>query len=178
MSKQLKELVKIIQAKRGGWTVEDVAKSVGYSRVHLTRLYTEGDTSDVEDLLRNRHADVLQNVPLSAGAWMQEKALKGSEEHFRTKYLRRIEKENEQLQKDKERLHKLLEDNQEIIKTNLTMLLALAKTLSARQIAIGETTLQSLERLEKKKRDSLVVASDKIIDQIQEGTYARSSVPG
>jgi hypothetical protein len=64
MSKTLREIVKEIQFAKD-WTVEDVAKSIGYSRVHLTKEMSKGDNSELKKLLLSKHADTLQNVSRS-----------------------------------------------------------------------------------------------------------------
>lgn len=61
MSKTLEDYVKELQFKKK-WTVEQVAKSIGYSRVHLTKEMKKGDNADLKRLLLDKHSDTLQNV--------------------------------------------------------------------------------------------------------------------
>lgn len=65
MSNTLKQIVKNIQFVKG-WSIEQVAQSIGYSRVHLNKAMnsTEGN-GELEELLRVKHGEILQNV--SAG---------------------------------------------------------------------------------------------------------------
>jgi hypothetical protein len=186
VSKKLKELVKIIQAKKE-WTVEDVAKSVGYSRVQLSRLMNQDESSDIESLLEEKHSALIQNVSPAATligrADVKQKSLPLDE--WQAKYLAQVERENEQLRKDKEdlkrdkaTLEKLVQDNQKIISISLRSLEALSKTLSVRQLAVGKTVLQSLERLEKKKPGSLIAASDKEVEEIEREMYVHDTAAG
>ncbi len=62
MSKRLKEIVKIIQAKRG-WTQEEVAKSIKYSAVQMSRLINSPAKHEVEEILIKKFPELLQNVP-------------------------------------------------------------------------------------------------------------------
>lgn len=61
MSKELRNLVKKIQFLKN-WTAEQVAKSVGYSRVHLQREMKKEETSELEAMLKEKHSAVLQNA--------------------------------------------------------------------------------------------------------------------
>lgn len=61
MSNILKDLVKEIQFRKN-WTIEQVANSIHYSRVHLNREMKAGSNQELIDLLRSTHRDVLQNV--------------------------------------------------------------------------------------------------------------------
>ena len=56
----LRELVEEIQFKKR-WTIEKVAASIGYSRVHLSK-EMKRPTSPLLKLLREKHNDILQNV--------------------------------------------------------------------------------------------------------------------
>lgn len=71
MSKELRNLVKKIQFLKN-WTAEEVAKSVGYSRVHLQREMKKEEPSELEAILKAKHNDVLQ----SASNALLEKKLK------------------------------------------------------------------------------------------------------
>lgn len=61
MSKELHQMVKKIQFERN-LTIEEVAESVGYSRVHLQREMKRDGPSPVIDILRNKYKEVIQNV--------------------------------------------------------------------------------------------------------------------
>lgn len=61
MSKELRNLVKKIQFLKN-WTAEEVAKSVGYSRVHLQREMKKQETSELEAMLKEKHHALLQNA--------------------------------------------------------------------------------------------------------------------
>lgn len=66
MSKELRQMVKKIQFERG-LTIEEVAESVKYSRVHLQReMKKEGD-SPVIDILKEKYRGVLHNVSQASG---------------------------------------------------------------------------------------------------------------
>lgn len=65
MSNRLREIVKIVQLKKK-WTLEQVAKSISYSRVHLGRLMKADAYHEVEDILAKKYADLLQNATLPA----------------------------------------------------------------------------------------------------------------
>lgn len=81
MSNSLKEIVKFVQLKNG-WTLEQVAKSVGYSRVHLTRLMKEKKKSDVEDMILKKHASLFQNDTFPKSGALIIKTEKPSEKDF------------------------------------------------------------------------------------------------
>jgi AraC-like DNA-binding protein len=61
MSKTLRDIVKEIQFAKD-WTIEQVAKSIGYSRVHLTKEMAKGDNNELKTLLIDHHREILQNV--------------------------------------------------------------------------------------------------------------------
>lgn len=88
-------------------------------------------------------------------------------EDFQSKYIKQLEKENSYLQ--------------EIVKTNLNLVLATVRTISVRQRAVGEVVLDSLERLEseikpkKKSSGAFVGAADRNIDQIEREAFARGN---
>lgn len=81
MSNSLKEIVKFVQLKMG-WNLDQVAKSIGYSRVHLTRLMKEKKKSDVEDLILKKHSALFQNETLPGGGTLVIKTEKPSEKDF------------------------------------------------------------------------------------------------
>jgi transcriptional regulator with XRE-family HTH domain len=87
---------------------------------------------------------------------------------YQTKYILQLEKENQYLQ--------------DIVKTNLTLVLATVRTLSVRQRAVSEVILDSLERLElevkpkKKAAGAFVELADRNIDQIEREAHAYDSV--
>lgn len=58
---KLREIVKEIQYKKK-MTVEQVAESIGYSRVHLTKEMKKGENGPLLKLLLDKHGDILQNV--------------------------------------------------------------------------------------------------------------------
>lgn len=62
MSNGLKELVTEIKFKGKYPSIEAVAQTIGYSRVHLNNEMAKPEKSDLEDLLRARHKDILQSV--------------------------------------------------------------------------------------------------------------------
>ena len=64
MSKNLKEIVKKIQFLKD-WTVEEVAQSIGYSRVHLSKEMKRGENDLLRNLLLETHKEILQNVSLN-----------------------------------------------------------------------------------------------------------------
>ena len=56
MTKSLRYIVKEIQLKRG-WTVEQVAESIGYSRVHLTReMQKKNENESLKQILIKEHS--------------------------------------------------------------------------------------------------------------------------
>lgn len=61
MSKELKEIVKKIQFAKD-WSMEQVASSIDYSRVHLAREIKKKEKSELEDKLIEKHKDVLHVV--------------------------------------------------------------------------------------------------------------------
>jgi len=64
MSNTLKQIVKNIQFVKG-WSIEQVAQSIGYSRVHLNKAMNSADgNGEMEELLKVKHEDILQNVSL------------------------------------------------------------------------------------------------------------------
>lgn len=61
MSKTLREIVKEIQFKHK-LTVEEVATSIGYSRVHLTKEMAKTGGSPLADLLLSKYKDIIQPI--------------------------------------------------------------------------------------------------------------------
>jgi transcriptional regulator with XRE-family HTH domain len=61
LAKSLKDIVKEIQFRKN-WTVEQVAGSIGYSRVHLTKEMSKGNNPSLIKLLFEKHNAALQNV--------------------------------------------------------------------------------------------------------------------
>lgn len=61
MSKELIQMVKKIQFEKE-LTIDEVAKSINYSRVHLQREMKKEGSSPVIDILRNKYKEVIQNV--------------------------------------------------------------------------------------------------------------------
>ena len=61
MSKRLRQIVKKLQFEYN-WTVEKVAQSVGYSRVHLTREMKKDDSTEIEKVFEVKYGDMIQNV--------------------------------------------------------------------------------------------------------------------
>lgn len=161
LSNRLKEISKIIQAKKG-WNLDELAKSIGYSRGHLTRLFKEEDTREIEKTLSEKYSDLLQNEIFTLGFHLgKQKSPEESEDSYRAKYIKKLEEENALL-------IELVKSNNEIIKTNLTLVLATVRTISVRQEATGGVALESLARLEKRKDEkSLVVEGDMRRGQIE-----------
>ena len=60
MSNKLREYVKKIQFDKD-WTIEEVAKSIGYSRVHLTKEMKKESSPDIERILFEKHRSILQS---------------------------------------------------------------------------------------------------------------------
>lgn len=58
---KLKDLVKEIQFRKD-LTIEQIAESIGYSRVHLTKEIKKGGNKTLEDLLLKKYNEILQNV--------------------------------------------------------------------------------------------------------------------
>ena len=59
MAKTLRYIVKEIQLKRN-WTVEEVAESIGYSRVHLTReMQKKTENETLKQILLKEHNNIL-----------------------------------------------------------------------------------------------------------------------
>lgn len=79
-----------------------------------------------------------------------------------------VDRERKALQDDKVFL-------QDLIKTNLTLVLGTARTISARQIAAGKVILGSLERLEGVDPETLQKEVDKEIGQIEREAYTHGS---
>lgn len=61
MSKKLRRIVKKIQYDND-WTIEEVAQSVGYSRVHLQREMKKQDSLEMEKVFEDKFGTVLQSV--------------------------------------------------------------------------------------------------------------------
>lgn len=61
MSKTLREIVKEIQFKHN-LTVEEVAFSIGYSRVHLTKEMAKTGGSLLTNMLLSKYKDVIQSI--------------------------------------------------------------------------------------------------------------------
>jgi transcriptional regulator with XRE-family HTH domain len=172
LSNRLREISKIVQAKKG-WTLGEVAESIGYSRGHLTRLFKDDNTEAVEKLLFEKHKGLLQNDVLFA--LPHHGSIKNpaeTEDSYRAKYIRKLEDDNALLTE-------LIKSNQEIIKNNLTVVLATVRTISVRQEATGTVALESLARLEKKKNEHVLVDEvDKRTVQIETAAYTHGNAVG
>ena len=59
MSNKLSQLVKDIKYKTDK-TIEQIAESIGYSRVHLGREMKKEESPAIEELLNEKYRDVLQ----------------------------------------------------------------------------------------------------------------------
>jgi hypothetical protein len=92
-----------------------------------------------------------------------------------------LKKERQARQTSEERERKALEHDkallEDIIRTNLTMVLASLKTIGVRQEADGETILRSLERIEGTKEGELTGESDNRRAQIEKEWRGRGNVP-
>ena len=91
----------------------------------------------------------------------------GTPPDYQAKYIGQLEKENKYLQ--------------DIVQTNLTLVLATVRTLSVRQQGVGSVILDSLEELssevkpKKKSGGALVALADRRIDQIEREAFARGN---
>ena len=97
MHKTLRHIVSEIKFHKS-WTVEQVAKSIGYSRVHLQKeMNKKEDNEHLKEKLYDAHKEILQNV--SRGT--DEKRLNTSanfsraEVDYKEKYIAILEKQNE-----------------------------------------------------------------------------------
>lgn len=82
-SKTLKEIVKEIQHKKE-WTIEQVAISIGYSRVHLTKEMKKGTNDVLAAALIEKHGAILQNVTFEK--LQDEKPASASSKDYRLAY--------------------------------------------------------------------------------------------
>lgn len=163
MSKELKEIVKKLQFEKD-WTIEQVAESVGYSRVHLQREIKKSTKSELEAILISKHKDVLQNVT--------EKALPANGYTITLEdYIREIKAHNKFLQD-------LLISKVDKIDTNLSTTLGGVLQLSLHVESAREVALRSLARLEKKPQDALKNEADKIVLQLMKEHRKQDSFSG
>lgn len=92
MSNRIKEIVKQIQFKND-WTVAQVAESIGYSRVHLTRAIKEG-SDFVEKALMDKHRSVfVDQIAETVQTIAQEEAT----EYYKQQYLDLLKSTNDTL---------------------------------------------------------------------------------
>lgn len=101
MSKKLTEIVKKLQFLKD-WTIEDVAKSIGYSRVHLTKEMKKSESSNLEELLLVKHHGILQNDSKNKTDILQNDSKKGisSDNVYKDEYIQSL-KDQIQILKEK-----------------------------------------------------------------------------
>lgn len=89
MSKTLRDIVKEIQFAKD-WTIEEVAKSIGYSRVHLTKEMAKGNNNELKKLLIEEHSGILQNVSNKPGGKFNNINLSIDKDEFQREVLEQI----------------------------------------------------------------------------------------
>ncbi len=92
MSNRIKEIVRQIQYKND-WTVAQVAESIGYSRVHLTRAIKEGSDS-VEKALMDKHRSIFID---QIAETVHNIASEQESEYYKQQYLDLLKSTNETL---------------------------------------------------------------------------------
>jgi len=154
------------ELKAGGYTRAKIEQDLNYSDKYITQQLAKGGNERLLLALRRYR----NNIPAHKVAKSNPGGDLQSQDDYMNKYIRQLERENSYLQ--------------ELIQTNLTLVLATVRTLSVRQRAVGEVVLHSLERIEKKTSaqslkatGTLVSASDMRIDQIEREAFARDNDP-
>lgn len=145
--------------KKRGHSMADVSQLIGIKSDKIYKWEKGTKPSDPEDLAKIK--DYISGGPAERANPVLENTQKSPEEDFRAKYIKQIEKENQFLQN--------------LVTTNLTLVLATVRTISIRQEATGGVVLESLARIEKKPEAALVAAGDKRRDQIMRDAHARGS---
>lgn len=148
----------------------EIVEKLGSSRGQVSN-YVNGRAPASENF-RNSFEKAF-NLKLSEFAMPQDQnGPVDAEDSYRAKYIKKLEDDNDLLTE-------LIRDNQEIIKNNLTLVLATVRTISVRQEANGNVALESLARLEKKKDEkALVDEADKRTVQIETAVYAHGNPVG
>jgi DNA-binding phage protein len=142
--------------------ITDVARETGIPKDRIYKWIQQGNNPKAAD---EKALELWINLHFSdVKAGSEAKKNPDDAEDFRAKYIKQLEKENQYLQ--------------DIVKTNLTLVLATVRTISARQLGTGVVALKSLERLEKSaghKPGSLVKEADKEIGQIEREAFAHDN---
>lgn len=121
MINKLKEIVKKIQFHTD-LTIEQIAKSINYSRVHLSKEIKKGQNETIEKLLFEKYPDILQNVTDNATKGKEidkpekDQIIKLFEENKKLleDKVKKLEEEKKDWEKDKEKL----EEENRILKAN------------------------------------------------------------
>ncbi len=92
MSNKIREIVRQIQFKND-WTIAQVADSIGYSRVHLTRAIKEGSDS-VEKALMDKHRSIFVD---HIAETVQDIANEQEAEYYKQQYLDLLKSTNDTL---------------------------------------------------------------------------------
>jgi DNA-binding phage protein len=160
-NKLIVRLLGVMEERKKKITV--FSKEAGIPKDRVYKWVQQGNNPKAEDekkIIAWIDGKSMEKVPMQ-----EQKTPADSEESYRGKYIKQLEKENDYLQR--------------IVETNLTLVLATVRTISIRQRALGEVALNSIEKIEKKTTKAtgaLVEAVDRRIDQIEREAYARDNV--
>lgn len=148
MSKNLREIVREIQFKKD-WTIEQVAESIGYTRVHLTKEMKKDASPLIADLLIEKYKDILQNVSRGNGDSWNLNGKEKNQPDFARKLVARLEKDIEKLEVENAELK---------AQVNSSLQQVLENQLAAASIheAYQKKILELMAKAAKQKFDDLV----------------------
>lgn len=150
-----------------GWSVEQVAQSIGYSRVHLQKEMTKGENQLFIELLKNHHYDILQSVSREThgktGNAILEAGMKlGKRGTDQERYI-------ELLERDRMFFETTLKENMNLMAANLTELLRSQRYDRAQLTTLLAVTSRTLAKVEKRAVETVFEETNKALnDQIRE----------
>jgi hypothetical protein len=178
LKEQIQELLETLKAM--GYTRARIEDDLGYSPKYISQQLSKGGNQRLLKALQKYRNSQVHGVAKSNPE--EELKVEEPESPYTRLRIRRLEQDQEKyikkLEEDNIRLWSLVSDNQDIIKTNLTLVLATVRTISVRQLGTGNVALKSLERLEKQaglRPGSLVKEADKEIGQIEKEAHVHDS---
>lgn len=147
------------------WSVEQVATSIGYSRVHLQKEMKKGDNELLIELLKNHHYDILQSVSREGDG---------------------IEVNKDQPQYKKtgtdDRYLRLLEDNdrffKDLVKSNLSKADYVQHAILAHLKSIIQRDAEAQSSGDEKQQKKIMLAMGKRIAYYMEQPVETDIVPG
>lgn len=181
MSNEADKLISEIQYKTG-LSLEEIADKIGYSRPYLNNVKLKGGGKKVIGVLREKFAEILQNVPRATfnnqGRQEPEDQKNNlSQEELLSVLVQLIRTQNRILEKQEIDLVERVKDIEVNLKDALGRVDSIKLDVYSGKIVI----LESLARLEKKKSGALISEADSIVSallsehQRQQGRKAEKS---